>query len=58
MPSKLPQFNVHAEKEVFEKIAYIAGANDRSTNKEIVTAIKQYIALYEKKYGEIKLYQK
>ena len=53
MPSKLPQFNLHCEQEVLDKIAKIAVYNDRSTNKEIVQAIKNHIAAHERKYGEI-----
>ena len=40
MPSKKPQFVIRAEKEVFDKIAYIAKENERSATQEIVYMLK------------------
>lgn len=54
MPSKKPQFVIRAEKELFDKIAYIAEENERSTNQEIVHMLKQKINAYEAIHGEIK----
>lgn len=53
MPSKKPQFVIRAEKEVFDKIAYIAKENERSATQEIVYMLKQKIAAYESINGEI-----
>lgn len=55
MPSKKPQFNIRADKELFDKITYIAKENERSANQEIVYLIKQRINAYESINGEIKL---
>ena len=55
MPSKKPQFVIRAEKEVFEKIAYIAKDHERTTTQEIVYLIKQAIKAYEKEHGEIEI---
>ena len=53
MPSKKPQFILRADKEVFDKISYIANENERSANQEIIYMIKQKIASYEAIHGEI-----
>lgn len=55
MPSKLPQFVIRTEKEIIEKISYIAKKNERSANQEIVHMIKQRIKSYESINGEIKI---
>lgn len=55
MPSKLPQFVIRTEKEIIEKISYIAKENERSANQEIVHMIKQRIKSYESINGEIKI---
>lgn len=55
MPSKKPQFIVRADKEILDKLAYIAKENERSANQEIVYMIKQKISAYESIHGEIKL---
>ena len=55
MPSKKPQFVIRTEKEILEKINYIATENERSTTQEIVFLIKQRIKEYEQEHGEILL---
>ena len=55
MPSKKPQFIIRTDKEILDKISYIANENERSTNQEIVHMIKQRINSYESIHGEIKL---
>lgn len=55
MASKLPQFVIRAEKEILNKISYIADANDRSMNQEIVNTLKKHIRRYEEDNGEIKI---
>ena len=39
--------------ELFEKFRFIADAHARSANRELETAIKQYVSEYEKENGEI-----
>lgn len=46
-------FTLRVYREGVEKLDYIAKANDRSRNSEINQAIKQYIAVYEKREGKI-----
>ena len=55
MPSKKPQFVIRADKEIFDKIAYIAKENERSATQEIVYMLKQKISAYEAIHGEIKI---
>lgn len=40
-------------RELVDKLDYIAGYNDRSRNSEINQAVKKYIADFETKYGAI-----
>lgn len=58
MPSNKPQFVIRADKEILEKISYIAKENERNTTQEIVYLIKQRIKAYEQENGEIILPQK
>ena len=53
MPSNKPTFLIRADKEIIEKITFIALENERSTNQEIVYLIKQCIKNYEAEHGEI-----
>ena len=53
MPSKKPQFVIRTEKDILEKIGYIAAENERSTTQEIVYLIKNKIREYESEHGEI-----
>lgn len=55
MPSKKPQFNIRTEREIIDKITYIAKENERSATQEIVYMIKQRIASYEAQHGEIQI---
>ena len=55
MPSKKPAILIHADKEIIEKIKFIAKENERSATQEVVYAIKQTIKKSEAENGEIKL---
>lgn len=55
MPSNKPQFVIRTEKDVIDKICYIASTNERSGTQEIVYLIKSYIKQYEAEHGEIKV---
>lgn len=55
MPSKKPQFILRADKEIFEKIGFIAKENKRSANQEIIFMLEQKIQAYEAIHGEIKV---
>ena len=53
MPSKKPQFVIRAEKEIFEKLKYIAQQNERSATQEAIYIIKKHIQQYEAEHGTI-----
>lgn len=55
MPSNKPQFVIRADKEIFDKISYIAKENERSANQEIIYMIKQRINAYESMHGTIEI---
>ena len=54
MPSNLPRLTVRMEQELIDKVNKIAQEENRSTNQEIVYAVKKYIEQYEKEHGRIK----
>lgn len=53
MPSDLPRLTVRMEQELVNKINKIAQEENRSTNQEIVYAIKKYVEQYEKEHGRV-----
>ena len=53
MPSKLPTINFHTEKEIIDKMKFIAKQNNRSLSKEVEYRCKQTIATYEAEHGKI-----
>lgn len=53
MPSNLPRLTVRMEQELIDKVNKIAQEENRSTNQEIVYAVKKYIEQYEKEHGRI-----
>lgn len=53
MPSKKPQFVIRGDKEIFDKICYIASENERSGTQEIIYLIKERIKEYEAKHGKL-----
>lgn len=53
MPSNLPRYNLRTDKEILQKLNYIAEYNGRTANKEIEYLTKKHIEKYEKKYGTI-----
>ena len=46
-------FTLRLESELFVNFRFIADALARSANRELETAIKQYVSEYEKENGEI-----
>ena len=54
MPSKLPRYNLRVDKELLQKLNYIAEYNGRTANKEIEYLTKKHIEEYEQQYGIIK----
>lgn len=53
MPSNLPRLTVRMEQELIDKVNKIAQEENRSTNQEVVYAVKKYIEQYEKEHGRI-----
>lgn len=49
------KYTLRTNKEIIEKLKYIADSEGRSGNKEIEQLIKKHIDNYEKKHGIIKL---
>lgn len=55
MASTLPRFTLRTEREILDKIEYIAKYNGRSSNKEIEQLLIQHISQFEKEHGKINL---
>lgn len=55
MPRKLSQFPVRIDSELLQKFRYIAGYHARSANREMEMLIRNYVAQFETKHGEILL---
>lgn len=53
MPSKLPHFAIRIDRELMDKLKYIAESNARSANREIEMLIRKHVAEYESKHGPI-----
>jgi len=49
------QYPFRTDEELIHKMDYISELNDRTRNKEIEHALKDYILRYEEQYGKIKL---
>lgn len=50
-----PQYAFRCDELTIKKLEYIAKENTRTRNQEMKHIIKDYIAQYEKEYGEIKI---
>ena len=53
MPSNKPMFTYRTEKEVLQKLGYIAKQHYRTCNMELDKIVKDYIEAFEKEHGEI-----
>ncbi len=53
MPSDLPRFTLRVERELMDKLKYIAEYNARSSNRELEMLIKNHSRKFEKEHGEI-----
>lgn len=53
MPSNLPRFTLRVERELIDKLKYVAEYNARSSNRELEMLIKNHIRKFEKEHGEI-----
>ncbi|MDL2233344.1 Arc family DNA-binding protein [Ruminococcaceae bacterium OttesenSCG-928-L11] len=58
MKDTMPRYTLRVPRELLDKIKYIAGAEARTTNKEIEWILLEKVAEYEAKHGEIKLGEK
>ena len=55
MPSDLPRYTLRIDPILLAKVARIAEANDRSTNKEIERALRNLVNKYEDEHGVIQI---
>lgn len=55
MPSKIPPFTIRLSEATKQKLQYIADAEQRSINKEILYLIEEEIRRYEKINGTINI---
>lgn len=55
MASKLPMFGFRTQRDILDKLSYIAEYNGRSANKELEMLLKKYITQFEDEHGEIHL---
>ena len=53
MPSDLPRFTLRVERELMDKLKYIAEYNARSSNRELEMLIRNHIRKFEKEHGKI-----
>ena len=53
MPSKLPRIGLRIEKDLLEKLHFVAAYNERTANKEVEYLVKRHIAAYESEHGPI-----
>lgn len=57
MASNLPKFTIRMERDLLNKIRYVAEYNARSTNREVEFLIRNHVKDFEKQHGEIKFDQ-
>lgn len=55
MPSNKPIYTYRTEKEVLQKLSFIAKKHYRTCNMELDKIVKDYIEAYELEHGEIVL---
>lgn len=53
MGGKTSQYNLRIDRTLLDKIAYVAGAEERSINGEILVLIKKRVAEFERDLGPI-----
>lgn len=57
LPSELPKFTLRTDKQTLDKFRVVAKKNLRTVNRELEMLMRQHIADYEDKHGEIVLPQ-
>lgn len=57
LPSDLPKFTLRTDKQTLDKFRVVAQKNLRTVNRELEMLMRQHIADYEDKHGEIVLPQ-
>ena len=53
MKDKLPRYTMRINRELLNKLGYIAEYEGRTTNKQLEQLVKKCIAEFEKEHGEI-----
>ena len=47
------RYSLRLDRELLDKVAYIAGTEERSINSQIVILLRKYVNEYEDKNGSI-----
>ena len=47
------RYSLRLDRELLDKVAYIAGTEERSINSQIVILLRKFVCDYESKYGSI-----
>jgi len=55
MKDRLPRYTLRIERELLDKLGYVAEYEGRTKNREIEQLIKKRVAEFEKQFGEIRL---
>lgn len=55
MKDYLPRFTLRIDRELLDKLGYVAEYEGRTKNREIEQLIKIRVAKFEKEFGEIKI---
>lgn len=58
MPKNLAHYNLRIERDLLNKLGYIAASEERSINGELLAIIKRSVFNYEKENGEIPISRK
>lgn len=53
MKDKLPRYTMRINRELLNKLEYIAEYEGRTTNKQLEQLVKKCITEFEKEHGEI-----
>lgn len=53
MSTDTAKFTLRTDAELLRKFRYVAEYHARSANRELEVLMRQHVALFEKKFGEI-----
>lgn len=55
LKERFPNFTLRIQRELLDKLGYVAEYEGRTKNKEIMQLIKKHISVFEDAHGEIKI---